>query len=520
MADKVVRPIRDATPEARHQHWFDVVESLEQTHGTRFLPEREGRPYKTSARVFADWCANLIEALNGIYREEAKDDTMKVEDPEVDPRARAVFLLTQCIEFMNENGDRLGESFFEIHRHHDRLNRAPFTSLDDEIFEHLVAMTFMLHECDPGPHQAWNDGDLQNNEAFERGFKGFLELADEPRENNSTRRHSIRQSQARLERAFESLHLSKLLAESKLGGELAPDEQAGVKEATKKRDAPAAGERRRRKRACLANDYTMTLANADDDITLIQALAGLRDRDDLPDSERIVTPTFRYRAAIFQRYLRTISGELKVIHGAYYAPGAPPGKVTERNRLLEDLALGINHARGEALRLRDSKSPANIENARIVAVKIQYMRSLYMKLLLSTEPPGSEEQIRQALIDRIDDWVFHEEAWVESDRKGMERANLTPTSTAKKQEEKKTKREKEEKKTKREKEAKSTKEGENGTREKQSGRPPTELVYSAGFCDRFCDRFCLARVSSGMRSPNGDASPGKGQSQKKPIVGG
>ncbi|RYP61704.1 hypothetical protein DL769_007593 [Monosporascus sp. CRB-8-3] len=466
MVVKAVRPPRDATPEDRHQHWLDVVDSLEQTHATQFRPEREGRPYTTSAQIFADWYANLIEALDGIFREEAEDDAVNVEDPEVNPRARAVSLLTQCMEFMNKNGDRLGESFFEIRRHHERLNRAPFTSLDKRIFEHLVAMTFMLHECDPGPHQAWNNGDLESNEAFEGIFKEFLELADEPRGNNGTRRHFIRHSQALLERAFDSLRLSKLLAEvpedlfderatptyidfppnsaeffygksgrpgllsvkSRLGGELSPDEQARVQEASKKRDAPAAGERRRKKKARRANGYTMTLANADDDITLIQTLVGLRDRDDLPDSERIVTPTFKYRADIFQRYLRTISRELKVVHGAYYAPDAPPSKVAERNRLLEDLALGINHARGEALRLRDSKSPANIKNARIIAVKIQYMRSLYMKLLLSAEPPASEERIRQALIDRLDDWMFHEETWIESDRRSMERTNLSSKS--------------------------------------------------------------------------------------------
>ncbi|RYP51542.1 hypothetical protein DL768_003137 [Monosporascus sp. mg162] len=292
-------------------------------------------------------------------------------------------------------------------------------------------MTFMLHECDPGPHQAWNNnGDLESNEAFEDIFKEFLELADEPRENNDTRRHFIRQSQALLERAFDSLRLSKLLAEvpeglfdekatptyvdfppnsaefsygrngrpgllsvkSKLGGKLTPNEQAGVQEASKKRDAPAA------------------------------------DRDDLPDPERIVTPTFRYRAEIIRRYLGTISHQVNVIHGAYYAPDALPSKVVERNRLLEDLTLSINHARGEALRLRDSKSPANIKNARIIAVKIRYMRSLYMKLLLSAEPPASEEQIRQALIDRLDDWMFHEETWIESYRRSMERANLSSKS--------------------------------------------------------------------------------------------
>ncbi|RYP17582.1 hypothetical protein DL767_009985 [Monosporascus sp. MG133] len=438
MVVKVVRPAKDATPEARHQHWLDVVDSLEHTHATQFLPEREDRPYTTSAQVFADWYANLIKALDGIFREETEDDAVKVEDPDVDPRARAVFLLTQCMELMNENGDRLGESFFEIRRHHERLNRAPFTSLDKRIFEHLVAMTFMLHECDPGPHQAWNNGDLESNEAFENIFKEFLELADELRENNDTRRHFIRQSQALLERAFDSLRLSKLLArngrpgilsvKSKLGGELAPNEQAGVQEASKKRDAPAAGERRRRKRARRANGYTMTLANAEEDITLIQTLVGLRDRDGSPDSERIVTPTFRYRADIFQRYLGTISRELKVIHGAYYAPDAPPRKVAERNRLLEDLILGINHARGEALRLRDSKSSANIKNVRIIAVKIQYMGSLYMELLLSAEPPASEEQIRQALIDRLDDWMFYEETWIESDRRSMERVNLSSKS--------------------------------------------------------------------------------------------
>ncbi|RYP71760.1 hypothetical protein DL770_008078 [Monosporascus sp. CRB-9-2] len=466
MVVKVVRPARDATPEARHQHWLDVVDSLEQTHATQFLPEPEDRPYTTSAQVFADWYANLIEALDGIFREEAEDDAVKVEDPDVDPRARAIFLLTRCMGFMNENGDGLGESFFEIRRHHERLNRAPFTSLDKRIFEHLVAMTFMLHECDPGPHQAWNDGDLESNEAFEDIFKEFLELADEPRENNDARRHFIRQSQALLENAFDSLRISKLLAEvpedlfdekatptyidfapssaefsygrngrpgllsvkSKLGGELTPNEQARMQEASKKRDAPAAGERGWRKRARRANGYTMTLANADGDITLIQTLVGLRDRDELPDSEQIVTPTFRYRADIIQRYLGTISLELKVIHGAYYAPGAPPSKVAKRNRLLEDLTLGINHAREEALRLRDSKSPANIKNARIIAVKIQYMRSLYMKLLLSAEPPVSEEQIRQALIDRLDDWMFHEETWIESDQRSMERANLSSKS--------------------------------------------------------------------------------------------
>ncbi|RYP17208.1 hypothetical protein DL765_004664 [Monosporascus sp. GIB2] len=466
MVVKVVRPARDATPETRHQHWLDVVDSLEQTHATKFLPEREGRPYTTSTQVFADWYANLIEALDGIFREEAEDNALKVEDPEVDPRARAVLLLTKCMEFMSENRDRLGESFFEILRHHERLNRAPFTSLDKRIFDHLVAMTFMLHECDPGPHQAWNNGDLESNEAFEGVFKEFLALADEPRGNNDTRRHFIRHSQALLERAFDSLRLSKLLAEvpedlfdekatptyidfppnsgefsygrsgragllslkSKLGGELTPDEQARVQEASKKRDAPAAGGRRRRKRARRANGYTMTLANADDDITLIQTLVGFRDRGDLPSSERIVTPTFRYRADIFRRYLGTISLELKVIHGAYYAPDAPPSKVGERNRLLEDLTLGINHAREEALRLRDSKSPTNVKNARIIAVKIKYMRSLYMKLLLSAEPPASEERIRQALIDRLDDWMFHEETWIESDRRSMERANLSRKS--------------------------------------------------------------------------------------------
>ncbi|RYP10497.1 hypothetical protein DL764_000680 [Monosporascus ibericus] len=358
MEVEAVRPARDATPEARYQHWLDVVDLLEQTQATQFLPE-----------------------------EEAEDDAVKPEDPGADPRARAVFL-TQCMEFMNENGGRLGDSFFEICRHHERLNRAPFTSLDKRIFEHLVAMTFLLHECDPGPHQAWNNGDLESNEAFEDTFNEFLKQADDPRENNDTRRHFIRQSRAPLERAFDSLRLPKLLAEvpedffdekaiptyidslpnsaefsygrnggpgflsvkSKLGGEPTPNEQAGVQDASKKRDIPAAGERRRRKRARRANGYTMTLANADEDITLIQTLVGFRAQDDLPDLGRIVTPTIRYRADIFQRYLGTISRKLKVIHSAYYAPDAPWSKVAGEENDKEGEGEGEERDAGGAVR--------------------------------------------------------------------------------------------------------------------------------------------------------------------------
>ncbi|KAI1129944.1 hypothetical protein F5Y10DRAFT_290382 [Nemania abortiva] len=319
--------------------------------------------------------------------------------------------------------------------------------------------------------EAWTaDGsDLKSNPEFDRVFERFYSLDERRRVTREDYKSYVRDSWRQLYEACRALHIpgtdlpseqlfnndtlptyvdhscgSKeflygkgsrpgiLSLKSRLGAPLLVEEEKGIRDASKKRVAGQSS--KGAKRARTSGGYSLTIVNATADIEDVlrdSHFLSVRDPEvPRPDAERLVTPTVGNRKQILAAY----RGELRSIADAIYNrkfkkplnKANLPSTSKERKAWLQLADSEIKTARASVhFHLGDAGSPAKAKQLRLAAYRLKLSRALYMVGLLSGEPAASATEVQDALRERLEDWILHEQAWNAGDRHLQMRAGLT-----------------------------------------------------------------------------------------------
>ncbi|KAI1404414.1 hypothetical protein F4819DRAFT_504184 [Hypoxylon fuscum] len=427
-----------------------------------------GGRFSTAANHFSSAYTELLLTLNRLSQELAQ------EDP-----ADAIGNFDEALEFLEQFYDRLRDNYDEFSTLRnfynqtwdklDQASRQPFSSFDTRIRTHIIRMTLLVADNAPATEQAWTGDHMVNHKRFQRIYSNFInldQLFDEPEEppgfpkdeNITTERCRmlIFQSQELLTQAVRSLGLPIHLAavpeglfddtrrptyvdfscksdeymyglggrtgvlelRSKLGGPITQDQEKKTRNAAK-RGAPSDGAQPPEAKRRRTQTYDMTMQQVDLDIHDVYTDAGFKGRTAKPElKRRLVTPTVEKEdAATLENYRRDLTRELTRLRTTFYPPEAVPDSQEERELLITQLRDEIDVVRRQVKEVDHvDEDDDRVRAARIAANSLKFLRSLLLKLILSSDPPATRTVLRQALADRLEDWVSHEEAWSAGDR--------------------------------------------------------------------------------------------------------
>ncbi|KAI1160716.1 hypothetical protein F5B18DRAFT_631505 [Nemania serpens] len=180
--------------------------------------------------------------------------------------------------------------------------------------------------------------------------------------------------------------------------------------------------------------YTMTSVNAAADIE--DVLRDSRYTDlrgghvNRPDDDSLITPTVEARKALLVQNrgdLRRISDDVnkKKSWGPAGTAKLPQSSV-ERDAWLAHATRKLGSARATIHELINGvNTPTKAKKLRLAAYKLKLIRSLHTAGLLAGEPPASQEDIKDGLQGRLDDWILYEKAWNAAEGHILKRAGLT-----------------------------------------------------------------------------------------------
>ncbi|KAI1801465.1 hypothetical protein F4811DRAFT_534541 [Daldinia bambusicola] len=189
---------------------------------------------------------------------------------------------------------------------------------------------------------------------------------------------------------------------------------------SKKRPAPVMPIQRAPKRPRISDNYTITTDNVEADFQDIHSTATFLDITERPDIERLLNPTVENRDETLIAYKPEFSKVLRQYRLNLFRPEEPPVSQEQRNQLLRQMDNEIPRLRAEIHKKSDMVTSAvKLKEARVAAFALKFVRTLYMKLLLISDPAPSANRMRQALRDRLDDWILHEQAWNAADEKAI-----------------------------------------------------------------------------------------------------
>ncbi|KAI2467804.1 hypothetical protein F4781DRAFT_400716 [Annulohypoxylon bovei var. microspora] len=409
---------------------------------------------------FINIYSKLIATLREISRELVKKEATQAEDV----FNQAIGLLEKFYTFAEDNVDTLAKQTSIQHKLWTRLgylSRFPFTSLNPDIGRHIRAMTALATSLIPTVDQVWSDGDIKPHKRFQRIFEDFKLLNTTPIENDADIHGIVFQSQEFLREAFLGLHIPLAVYDinldlfddnsrptyvdfscnsdeylfgqgtrpgvldfkSRLGGPITPEEAEGLqqaKEASKKRPAPPDVIAPPPKKARAPRGYTMDKKSLDADVSAIYEDAKLNIPGWVISFAGIVTPTAPNRLDTLENYRTEICKVLRRYRRDYYPPETPPATQADRDALITRLEHDIPLMRSYiAPKSVNVTGFSNIKDARVNAYGLKFMRTLLIGLLLSSTPPRSQDQISQALIERLDDWILFEQAWNAGDERSQ-----------------------------------------------------------------------------------------------------
>ncbi|KAI2624543.1 hypothetical protein GGS26DRAFT_600133 [Hypomontagnella submonticulosa] len=354
------------------------------------------------------------------------------------------------------------------------LAEQPAVSLHADVQTHIQKMAVILARHAPGAAQAWVDDQCKAHsaEAFRSAFERFSKLPNRiDLHDDAGYRRLVLQSQGYLRRALRAAHLpvatmgihdglfsnsrrptyidfsctsdqylyglaerpGVLSLRQKLGGKISPQQQYQITKARKiaapeipvvvpaKRPAPRGSAQPPARKKIRANipgipgipGYSMTLAdvNADIDYLYYEARIGMV----RPLTESVVTMTCNplppYNCDGIPRFKHSIIR----CNNTYYDPKFQSPSEAHREERLNKLQTGIA---GLRTKIRNADVAANYMAAwsMVQAVfELKYVRSLYMKLLLSSKTPPARNQMLEALSARLDDWILFEETYIKID---------------------------------------------------------------------------------------------------------
>ncbi|KAI2775930.1 hypothetical protein F4815DRAFT_486447 [Daldinia loculata] len=425
--------------------------------------------FHETAPYFISLYTSLIGLLGEISKEMFKDGA----DTERELFDRAVKFLDVCYDFVRDSSEDLlkfRNFHYKLWARLENFSSQPFTSFNQNISRHITRMTFLAGDIAPPAARSWVGDTLPQHKRFIRAYNEFMDLEKKHLRNDADRRELIFFSQEILDQALLGLRMPMVAIEIhqelfregarptyidfppdadewlygsgkrpgvldlklKLGGQLTPEEEERKKQAQqepKKRQlAPSESSQPGSKKTRLLENYNITMDNVDADIEDVYSDAAFMDVFERPDHERLLNPTVENREDTLNSYAPEFSKRLRLCRRNYYRPEAPPSSQERREQILRQMENDIPRLRAEIHEKSEIiTSPTKLKEARVAAYTLKFVRALYMKLVLSATPEPSSDRMNQALRDRLDDWILHEQAWNAADERAI---NNPRTSTS------------------------------------------------------------------------------------------
>lgn len=474
MIPKCNHPGGGVHPDDRNKYWNDFVDGLEWTlvndfnHGTELPGE-----YNSSPEVFLSFYRTVVSGLGGLFNELSYNGSNQNTADQDHPLSRGLFLLDQCLRHVLQNKAGLRGEIIGLRRVLRELGSAPWHNLNPRINEHILDMYYELAEMAPTPQESWDGDDLRDSEDFQKVFDDFQTNGAQNLIDEGSCSALIHRSHRSLELAIEALGLPAILSsiprdllddelnptylhypctapeflygrnghrgilhvKQAHGGPLTADEQTRMNAAARRRSRgddgqatqePTQEPKRRRRNTT----YTLTLENVEAEHLAMDCDAGNEREYRRPTQDLLVTPTNPYTPEVLEKYGRDFKAAIVSIRVDLDLNFEPPITPERRNAMLDRLSNGIGEQRAAARELDLGNNNLQLKRARVAAFKIKYMRMLYMKLILTQDPPLSDAAMRRALAMRLADWRLHEEIWNTADVQAVGRRSKTASREA------------------------------------------------------------------------------------------
>ncbi|KAH9991315.1 hypothetical protein F4779DRAFT_609681 [Xylariaceae sp. FL0662B] len=284
-----------------------------------------------------------------------------------------------------------------------------------DLFDSTKRPTFVDFSC-TSEEFLYGKGERPGILSFKQRFGGLL---------TDDERAKVKEA-SKIKEVSKTKESSKTKGTSKTKGASKTKGESKTKGASKKRPGPAKASKNVKKPR-KANGYTMDLDDVDadiDDIYNDAQFMGVRKR---PNLNKLVTPTCENRPDTLKNYRNELRNELQECRDRFYKPENYSANRTyiRTTKLMNE---EITRLRKEAKRKGDSNGNRQIKEARLAVFRLRFVRSLHLRLTLASTPPPSAEQRKQALRERLNDWILYEDTWNQADRKARNRIGISKTS--------------------------------------------------------------------------------------------
>ncbi|TGJ82743.1 hypothetical protein E0Z10_g6020 [Xylaria hypoxylon] len=459
-------------PQVRLSNLIAAIDGLEEAFATEFS-QWDKLNLSTPAHLFQVSYAKVIRILQLVTEEEWKQDA----DPELKPDLRDIFkrgvnLLSKSFEYVKKADVSLDSIHKLLLSDVRRLCERRDITGRNGLGVHVIRMFNRLYDIWPPAREAWTAGgsDLKPDAEFDRIFDEFYDLDNQSRKMQGDYESYARISWDLLQDACRALHIPEsqtspgddffhnntrptyvdypcnskefvygkgdrpgiLSVKSRLGAPLNIDQQKNIKNATKKRGATLLPQVS--KKARTEWGYGMTQANAvadiEDSLRDIQVLSLGDIHTARPDAEKLVTPTCENRKEILILYKDDL---YHIIEDIYTQKFKMPLNEAMFPLTPDKRDVWIQLAENEIVAARGlinfnngaASSAAETKKLRLAAYRLKLSRALYMLGLLSGESVASPAEIKNALLERLDDWILYEQAWNAGDHYILARVHLS-----------------------------------------------------------------------------------------------
>ncbi|KAK5633237.1 hypothetical protein RRF57_008951 [Xylaria bambusicola] len=448
--------------EGQLKNLITVVERLENGFATKFA-NWKGLGLPSAAHYFQQSYAETISILHSITGESQKDVAPQLK---LDLKAlfkRTVALLPMSVGYARSVGVRLRPVHKDLLSNVQHLCERPDIRGTNGLAIHVIQMYKQLDDIWPPAREAWEKGgtDLKPDTEFDLAYEQFCGLDNQRRRMQGDYERYARNSWRLLLKACQALHLPEgrvhpgddffnndtrptyveyacdseefvygkgkrpgiLGIKAILGATLTADQQKRLKNAanasTNAKSSPQTSSE-----VSTGLEYSMTRINAIADLQDVlrdsEAL-GSRDQHIMrPDEKELVTPTWENRKETLMMYKNELKAlvdeiykdELKMPFGETMLPTTP----NERGDWLRLAEEKIKQARVIIDRtMRFDSSAWKAKKLRLTAYSLKLTRAIYMVRLFSGTPAASRQEIKDALIERLNDWILYEQAWNAAD---------------------------------------------------------------------------------------------------------
>ncbi|OTB04267.1 hypothetical protein M426DRAFT_23130 [Hypoxylon sp. CI-4A] len=450
-------PNPEPVEDARLAPWIDRVTQIENELYAGFV-DYEAIGHSTMGTYFLSSYSDLTGVIREISTGIAGDKTGKVRPL----FTHTVGLIRRFAEFATPNIDelrKLKDFHYKLKKRNRDIFMAPYITFDPNVTHYAGLLEDLASSITPTINEIWTNGELPYHKSFQQTFERFLTLDKRRLGSEHDYRHLCFLSQQCIENAWIALrvpsdtywrlrvdlfkdHLRPTYVEYScktdeflygkgkrpgmlnikllLGGQITPEQQKRLDQAkgdTKKRPASSKDqEQSNTKKRRIERPYSMTIEDVEADILDIYSDAWFRMLRQKPT--KLVTPTVQNRENTLLAYREDFTRRLRYYRRTFFQPEEPPTDYHKRAGHIMRLKEEMAELRKDFDRRAIATTSASIiKEARLDAFSLKFLQSLHLKLLLGQDPPASNQEINQALKDRLSDWILFERAWSAGDIK-------------------------------------------------------------------------------------------------------